>query len=81
MGRHPYRPAHIHTMISHPGHKTLTTHIFVAGDAYLASDAVFGVKDSLVVDFVRHPPGATPDGGSSDAPFSTAQYDFVLAAA
>ena len=81
MGRHPWRPAHIHTMIAHPAHKTLTTHIFVKGDAYLESDAVFGVKDSLVVDFVQHPPGSTPDGGRCDEPFSTARYDFALAPA
>jgi hydroxyquinol 1,2-dioxygenase len=68
-------------MITHPAHKTLTTHIFVKGDAYLASDAVFGVKDSLVVDFAQHPPGPAPDGGGSDEAFSTAQYDFALAPA
>ena len=45
------RPAHIHFMVRAPGYKPLTTHIFVEGDPYLESDAVFGVKDSLVVDF------------------------------
>lgn len=49
MGRHPYRPAHIHFLVSAAGHRTLTTHLFVAGDPYLESDAVFGVKPSLVV--------------------------------
>jgi len=81
MGRHPWRPAHIHTMITHPDYRTAATHLFVAGDAYLGSDAVFGVKDSLVVDFVQHPPGPTPDGGSSEALFSTAKFDFALAPA
>ncbi len=80
MGRHPWRPAHIHTMVARDGYRTLTTHIFVKGDAYLTSDAVFGVKDSLVVEFHPHLAGATPDGGRSDVPFTTAQYDFVLAA-
>ncbi|MEQ1899960.1 MAG: intradiol ring-cleavage dioxygenase [Devosia sp.] len=47
--RHPYRPAHIHFMISHPGYETLVTHLFVDGDPYLDSDAVFGVKQSLIV--------------------------------
>ncbi len=79
MGRHPYRPAHVHTRIGCEGFRTLTTHLFVRGDAYLGSDAVFGVKDSLVVDFVRHPPGPTPDGGASGVEFSTASFDFVLA--
>jgi protocatechuate 3,4-dioxygenase beta subunit len=49
MGRHPYRPAHIHFLISAPGFRTLVTHLFIAGDPFLESDAVFGVKPSLVV--------------------------------
>jgi protocatechuate 3,4-dioxygenase beta subunit len=49
MGRHPFRPAHIHFMISAPRYRTLVTHLFIEGDEYLESDAVFGVKPSLVV--------------------------------
>jgi catechol 1,2-dioxygenase len=49
LGRHPFRPAHVHFMISAPGYRTLVTHLFVAGDTYLQSDAVFGVKPSLIV--------------------------------
>jgi len=78
MGRHPYRPAHVHAIVSAPGCETVTTHIFVKGDRYLGSDAVFGVKDSLVVDFGEHAPGPTPDGGKSASPFCTAEYDFRL---
>jgi hydroxyquinol 1,2-dioxygenase len=81
MGRHPYRPAHIHTIVSAPGFEPVTTHVFVAGDRYLDSDAVFGVKDSLVVDFVRHEPGIAPDGTQMNRPYLTLQYDFGLQAA
>ncbi len=49
MGRHPFRPAHVHFMISARGYRTLITHLFFDGDEYLQSDAVFGVKPSLVV--------------------------------
>jgi catechol 1,2-dioxygenase len=49
MGRHPFRPAHVHFMISAPGFRILVTHLFFEGDQYLESDAVFGVKRSLVV--------------------------------
>ena len=49
LGRHPFRPAHVHFMISAPGYRTLVTHLFLAGDRYLQSDAVFGVKPSLIV--------------------------------
>jgi len=78
MGRHPYRPAHVHAIISAPGYEKVATHLFVKGDAYLDSDAVFGVKHSLVVDFKPHPAGPAPDGGKTTAPFCTAEYDFRL---
>ena len=51
-GRHPWRPAHIHMIVSAPGYETLTTHIFDAASPYLDSDAVFAVKPSLLRDFL-----------------------------
>jgi hydroxyquinol 1,2-dioxygenase len=78
MGRHPNRPGHIHLMLKHPGHHTLTTHLFVSDSPYLDSDAVFGVRNSLIVDFDRHPPGTAPDGRVLDVPYYTARYDFRL---
>lgn len=78
MGRHPYRPAHVHAIISAPGYEKVATHLFVKGDAYLDSDAVFGVKRSLVVDFKSQPSGPTPDAKKSTEPFCTAEYDFRL---
>jgi hydroxyquinol 1,2-dioxygenase len=67
--------------VSAPGFEAVTTHVFVAGDRYLDSDAVFGVKDSLVVDFVRHEPGIAPDGTKVERLYFTVQYDFGLQAA
>jgi hydroxyquinol 1,2-dioxygenase len=81
MGRHPWRPAHVHTMLQREGYRSITTHLFVKGDQWLQSDAVFGVKDSLIVDFIDHPAGTTPDGGRCDSPFSVAHYDFTMARA
>ncbi|HEY7296221.1 MAG TPA: intradiol ring-cleavage dioxygenase [Dehalococcoidia bacterium] len=78
LGRHPYRPAHIHFIISAEGHRTLTTHLFASGDPYLDSDAVFGKKDSLVVDFVRHDSPEEAATRGVRAPFYTVEYDFVL---
>ncbi len=49
-GRHAWRPAHIHVVAAAPGYKTVTTHAFDAGSKYLDSDAVFGVRKSLIVD-------------------------------
>jgi hydroxyquinol 1,2-dioxygenase len=78
MGRHPYRPAHTHMIVSAPGYETVTTHVFVEGDSYLESDAVFGVKNSLVADFKRQDPGFAPDGKRMDRPFYAVHYDFAL---
>ena len=80
-GRHPWRPAHVHFMIDAPGYRKLVTHVFVKGNKYLESDAVFGVKDSLVREFPKHPPGKAPDGSLRDSPYSTLDFDFKLAKA
>jgi len=61
MGRHAMRPAHIHYIVSAPCYETLVTHIFVKGDPYLESDAVFGVKESLIVEFKAHGDGYKAD--------------------
>ncbi|MDQ7747270.1 dioxygenase family protein [Hydrogenophaga pseudoflava] len=46
--RSAWRPAHLHVRIVAPGHDTLITHVFRAGDPHLESDPVFGVRPSLV---------------------------------
>jgi hydroxyquinol 1,2-dioxygenase len=71
LGRHPYRPAHMHFLVTAPGYARLITHTFVAGDIYLDSDAVFGVKAPLIVEF-------QPLDGPADGPRWRAAYDFVL---
>ena len=78
LGRHAWRPAHLHFMITAPGYRRLFTHVFRNGDRYLDSDAVFGVRSSLIADWVRHDPGTTPDGTASAVPFYTLDFDFVL---
>ncbi len=78
LGRHPWRPAHLHFMITAPGYERLITHVFRNGDKYLDSDAVFGVRSSLIADWVAHAPGTAPDGTQSDVPFFTLDFDFVL---
>ncbi|MBA4328341.1 MAG: hydroxyquinol 1,2-dioxygenase [Polaromonas sp.] len=68
--RHPWRPAHLHFMITAPGYESLITHVFRDKDTYLDSDAVFGVRQSLIADWVRQPDGSY-----------LVEYDFVLAPA
>jgi len=77
--RHPWRPAHVHFMISAPGYQSLTTHLFDSADQYLGSDAVFGVKDSLIVKFEEHKTqDETAKKLGATAPFFTTTYDFIL---
>jgi hydroxyquinol 1,2-dioxygenase len=78
MGRHPNRPGHIHMIVSAPGYHAVTTHLFVANSEYLDSDAVFGMKESLVAKFNRQPPGKMPNGEVVSEPFFTVEYDFRL---
>jgi hydroxyquinol 1,2-dioxygenase len=73
------RPGHIHMMISAEGHVPLTTHLFVAGSPYIDQDVVFGKRDSLVVEFDKHPPGKAVDGREMAVPYYSASYDFRLA--
>jgi hydroxyquinol 1,2-dioxygenase len=82
-GRSPMRASHLHFMVTADGHRTLVTHIFVRGDALLDSDSVFGVKDSLVKDFVEQAAGTpTPDRrGLGDRTWSRTRFDIVLAPA
>ena len=66
-GRHPWRPAHLHFMIKAPGYETLITHVFRSDDPYLDSDAVFGVRQSLIAEWKEQPDGSY-----------LVEYDFVL---
>jgi hydroxyquinol 1,2-dioxygenase len=80
-GRSPMRASHLHFMVTAPEKRTLVTHIFVRGDELLGSDAVFGVKESLVKDFGPQAPGTpTPDGRDlTGQAWSRVRFDIVLA--
>jgi protocatechuate 3,4-dioxygenase beta subunit len=77
-GRHPHRPAHVHFIVQAPGHRPVTTHLFVEDSPYIDSDAVFGVKDSLVRPFpsVDDPERAAELGLGN--PFRTVHFDVAL---
>ncbi|QKG23471.1 intradiol ring-cleavage dioxygenase [Actinomadura verrucosospora] len=78
-GRGPMRPAHLHFKVTAPGHRTLITHIFVAGDPHLDHDAVFGVKDGLIVEAEHHTTGPAPDGSQPEGAWTSMHFDLVLA--
>lgn len=79
LGRHPYRPAHLHFIISADGFETLTTHIFDPDDPYIDSDAVFGVKKSLLAKFVWMDDPKRAEQLDFGNPFWETKFDFVLA--
>jgi hydroxyquinol 1,2-dioxygenase len=76
--RHPMRPAHVHFLVKAQGFEPLVTHVFIEGDKYLASDAVFGVKDELVARVERHDEPVMPDGTPGSGPWHLMTYDFQM---
>ena len=81
LGRHPNRPAHLHYILKAEGFEDLITHIFDPDDPYIHSDAVFGVKESLLAKFEHiEDPAQIADAGF-DRPFWRVRHDFVLAPA
>jgi hydroxyquinol 1,2-dioxygenase len=76
--RRYWRPAHLHLAVAADGFDPLITHIFVRGSKYLDEDVAFGVRPSLIADFVEHGPGRAPDGTMMTQPFRTLEFDVVM---
>ncbi|NRB05059.1 MAG: intradiol ring-cleavage dioxygenase [Rhodobacteraceae bacterium] len=81
LGRHPNRPAHLHYILEAEGYETLITHIFDPDDKYIRSDAVFGVKESLLAKFDLIEDPARIAEEEAEGPFFEVVHDFVLAPA
>ncbi len=84
-GRHPWRPSHLHYIVSAPGFRSLVTEVFPDDDPYLDEDTVFGVRDDLVMTYVAQPAGTFPSGfklsGTVEGGYSRVDFDLVLARA
>ena len=82
-GRHPWRPSHLHYIVTAPGYKPLVTEIFPDDDPYLDQDTVFGVREDLVMTYVEKPASAFPEGlalsGKVNEPFLHVEFDVTLA--
>ena len=72
------RPAHMHAIVSAPGHQQVITHVFVEGDPYLDSDAVFAVKDSLIGKYVKVESAEEARKLGMPSPFLKLEWDFHL---
>ncbi|KDQ11271.1 hypothetical protein BOTBODRAFT_35571 [Botryobasidium botryosum FD-172 SS1] len=80
LGRHPYRPAHLHMKIEAPSYETLITALYARGDRFSTSDAVFGAKTSLFMDpILIESDEEAKAKGFKKGPFRFLEYDFVLA--
>jgi catechol 1,2-dioxygenase len=78
LGRHAWRPAHIHVRLSHEGFETLTTQVFLKGSPWIDSDVVGAVKQSLVAGLEKHEDPADLRRRGLERPYFTLRYDFVL---
>jgi len=82
-GRHPWRPSHLHFIVTAPGFRPLVTEIFPEDDPYLDQDTVFGVRDDLVMRYTLHPVSGFPQGmalsGKVADPYLAVQFDVTLA--
>jgi len=77
--RHPFRPAHIHAMVSKPGYKTITSQLYSHDDPMLDTDAQFGVTRALIASYVRHEPGDEPAPAPDvTEPWYTLDYEFIV---
>ena len=82
-GRHPWRPSHLHFIVTAPGHRSLVTEVFPSDDPYLDEDAVFGVREALIMDYEeRNDPGSLPKDleirDRLKGKFLVVDFDFVL---
>ncbi|MAQ45270.1 MAG: hydroxyquinol 1,2-dioxygenase [Confluentimicrobium sp.] len=81
-GRHPWRPSHLHFIITADGYRELVTEVFPDDDPYLDQDTVFGVREDLVMHYSAQPAGTFPAGlelsGQVDEPWSRVDFDFKL---
>lgn len=80
LNRHVFRPAHLHMMFNAKGHEQLITALYFKGDPYLKSDAVFGVKTSLIVEpvLVKDEERAKELGFKEGKEFWELKKDYVL---
>ncbi|PMD46962.1 aromatic compound dioxygenase [Hyaloscypha variabilis F] len=76
--RHPYRPSHMHFMFNSPGYDPLITALYLKDDPYESSDAVFGVKNTLVVNLKKVENSDLAQRYGVDVGCALMEYDFAL---
>lgn len=77
-GRHKMRPAHFHVIAASEGYRTIVTELYTDDDPYLGSDAVFGVKPSLIVHYNWIEDPEALEAADRSEPYWDLEYDFIL---
>ncbi|KAF9769168.1 hypothetical protein IL306_013430 [Fusarium sp. DS 682] len=78
LGRHCYRPSHMHFMFKKDGYDPLITALYLKDDPYETTDAVFGVKDSLITTIKKVEDEEIAKKYDVKVGFALMTYDFVL---
>ena len=78
LGKHAMRPAHLHFKIDAPGFEQLVTQIYSSDSDYLDTDAVFGVKESLVAEYMPNQSDGDAAQYEFRTPFYEMDFNFVL---
>jgi catechol 1,2-dioxygenase len=78
LGRHCFRPAHLHLKIRHPEYGELTSQLYFEGGDYLDSDVANAVREGLIARLVRrdHPEELAARGLRK--PYFEVRFDFKL---
>lgn len=83
VGRHPWRPSHLHYIIKAEGFQTLVTEVFPDDDPYLDQDTVFGVRDDLIMSYEKQKSSSFPESGfvlsgKVDEDYSLVDFNLIL---
>jgi catechol 1,2-dioxygenase len=81
LGRHFFRPAHLHVKVGHADHGQMTSQLYFHGGEYLDSDVANAVRDDLITTAVLHYSEKALASRNLSSPYYEVTHDFVLASA
>ena len=82
-GRDAWRPSHLHFIIVADGYRSLVTEVFPSNDIYLDRDAVFGVREDLIMEYkekmdLDELPTDLAVGRNVTQPYFKVDFNFIL---
>jgi catechol 1,2-dioxygenase len=79
LGRHFFRPAHLHLKVRHPQYGELTSQLYFEGGDYLNSDVANAVREGLVAQLIRRDDPDDLAARGLHKHYFEVRYDFILA--